>query len=90
MGVKTAAFPELLNLPAKQILYNIEDYIPYATILFDFHQQRLEINIQQAVMDNIVRDTVPTDLWQQGEYAFLISYDFSGSHNHNASSQNYY
>ncbi|WP_255420749.1 fimbria/pilus outer membrane usher protein [Arsenophonus endosymbiont of Aleurodicus floccissimus] len=43
-------------------------------------------------MDNIARDTVPTDLWQQGEFAFLISYDFSGSHNHNhnASSQNYY
>jgi len=92
LGVKTAAFPELLKLPAKQILYNIEDYIPYATILFDFHQQRLEINIPQAVMDNLARDTVPTDLWQQGESAFLSSYDFSGLHNHNrnASSQNYY
>lgn len=92
LGVKITAFPALMKLPANQILYNIEDYIPYSTILFDFHQQRLEINIPQAVMDNLARDTVPSDLWQQGESAFLISYDFSGSHNHNynITSQNYY
>lgn len=92
LGVKIAAFPALMKLPTKQILYNIADYIPYATILFDFQQQRLDINIPQAVMDNLARDTVPTDLWQQGESALLISYDFSGSHNdnHNITSQNYY
>ena len=91
-GVKIAASPELMNLPAEHILSSIEDYIPYSTMSFDFHQQSLEINIPQAVMDSQARDTVSTDLWQQGETAFLMSYDFSGSQNHNRdqNSQNYY
>lgn len=55
---------------------------------FDFYRQRLEISIPQAALDNQARDSVAHHLWQQGQSALLMSYDFSGSDNHHGHERN--
>ncbi|SFU82071.1 fimbria/pilus outer membrane usher protein [Xenorhabdus koppenhoeferi] len=87
-GVKMSAFPALMELSPEQIIDDISEYIPQASASFDFYGQRLDISIPQAALDNQARDTVASHLWQQGESAFLMSYNFSGSENYNKNAKN--
>ncbi|MEQ1974782.1 fimbria/pilus outer membrane usher protein [Xenorhabdus sp. SGI240] len=82
-GVKMSVFPALMKLSPEQVIDDISEYILQASTSFDFYEQRLDISIPQAVLDNQARDTVASHLWQHGETAFLMSYNFSGSENYN-------
>ncbi|MBC8945039.1 outer membrane usher protein FimD [Xenorhabdus indica] len=87
-GVKISVFPALMTLSPEQIIDDISEYIPQASASFDFYEQRLDISIPQAALDNQARDTVASHLWQQGESAFLMSYNFSGSENYSKNTKN--
>ncbi|BET96637.1 fimbria/pilus outer membrane usher protein [Xenorhabdus sp. TCT-1] len=87
-GVKVSDFPALMELSPEQFIDDISEYILQASTSFDFYGQRLDISIPQAVLDNQARDTVASHLWQHGESAFLMSYNFSGSENYNKNTKN--
>ncbi|WP_156115384.1 MULTISPECIES: fimbria/pilus outer membrane usher protein [Xenorhabdus] len=87
-GVKISVLPALMTLSPEQIIDDISEYIPQASASFDFYEQRLDISIPQAALDNQARDTVASHLWQQGESAFLMSYNFSGSENYSKNTKN--
>ncbi|WP_340620431.1 fimbria/pilus outer membrane usher protein [Xenorhabdus siamensis] len=88
LGVRISAFPALMKLSPEQVIDDISEYIPQSSTSFDFYEQRLDISIPQAALDNQARDTVASHLWQQGESAFLMSYNFSGSENYNKNTKN--
>ncbi|MBD1228065.1 fimbria/pilus outer membrane usher protein [Xenorhabdus griffiniae] len=87
-GVKMSAFPALMKLSPEQVIDDISEYILQASTSFDFYGQRLDISIPQAALDNQAKDTVAPHLWQHGETAFLMSYNFSGSENDNKNTKN--
>ncbi|WP_338803050.1 fimbria/pilus outer membrane usher protein [Xenorhabdus griffiniae] len=87
-GVKMSAFPALMKLSPEQVIDDISEYILQASTSFDFYGQRLDISIPQAALDNQAKDTVAPHLWQHGESAFLMSYNFSGSENDNKNTKN--
>ncbi|MDC9613108.1 fimbrial biogenesis outer membrane usher protein [Xenorhabdus khoisanae] len=87
-GVKMSAFPALMKLSPEQAIDDISKYILQASTSFDFYEQRLDISIPQAALDNQARDTVAPHLWQHGETAFLMDYNFSGSENYNKNTKN--
>ncbi|CDG21730.1 Outer membrane usher protein lpfC (fimD) precursor [Xenorhabdus poinarii G6] len=91
-GVKMSAFPALMKLSPEQVIDDISEYISQASTSFDFYKQRLDISIPQAALDTQARDTVASHLWQHGETAFLMSYNFSGSENdsNHTKNQNYF
>ncbi len=92
LGVNFSDFPALTELSAEDIINDIREYIPQASTTFDFYSQRLDVSIPQAALDYQARDAVSPHLWQQGQSALLMSYDFSGSDNHNdiKNSQSYF
>ncbi|WP_256466772.1 fimbria/pilus outer membrane usher protein [Yersinia ruckeri] len=88
LGINFSVFPALKTLSSEDVINDIGEYIPQASITFDFYRQRLEISIPQAALDNQARDSVAHHLWQQGQSALLMSYDFSGSDNHHDHERN--
>ncbi|NRN29834.1 fimbria/pilus outer membrane usher protein [Photorhabdus heterorhabditis] len=79
MGVKIDTFPELVSLPPETELSDLGQYIPSASTAFNFSQQRLDISIPQAALNNQARGYVSPERWQQGLTSLLINYSYSGS-----------
>ncbi|MER2473270.1 fimbria/pilus outer membrane usher protein [Photorhabdus laumondii] len=94
MGVKIDSFPELISLPPETELSDLSQYIPSASTTFNFSQQRLDISIPQAILNNQARGYVSPELWQQGLTSLLINYNYSGSNtwqdNPSGSTQTHY
>jgi len=59
-------------------LYDLQSAIPGATENFDFQNMVLNISVPQAYMNNIARDTVPPERWDEGVNALLLNYRFNG------------
>ncbi|ERT11666.1 fimbria/pilus outer membrane usher protein [Photorhabdus temperata] len=79
MGVKINTFSELISLLPETELSDLGQYIPSASTAFNFGQQRLDISIPQAALNNQARGYVSPELWQQGLTSLLINYNYSGS-----------
>ncbi|AJJ62226.1 hypothetical protein AT01_2867 [Yersinia aldovae 670-83] len=94
IGVKIDAFPALKALPPDTPLTDLGLYIPQASSRLDFNQQRLNLSIPQAALDNRARGYVSPELWDSGLTALLMDYNFSGSNtlsnNQSAANNSYY
>ncbi|CDH21867.1 putative outer membrane usher protein precursor [Xenorhabdus bovienii str. kraussei Quebec] len=75
-GVNVAAFP-VLN--SKMRVTDLADIIPYASTSLQLGQQTLIISIPQAAMTAEARGAIDSSLWQQGESALWMNYDFNGA-----------
>ncbi|MDK9604841.1 fimbrial biogenesis usher protein [Lelliottia wanjuensis] len=84
LGVKLSSFPELAKLPADACV-DINAAIPSAGSRFDFEQQRLDISIPQAAMNNNARGYIPPEQWDNGIPAILLNYNFTGSNSKDSS-----
>jgi len=82
LGVKINAFPALQHLSATESVTDLGRYIPLANSQLDFAQQRLNISIPQAALDNKAREYVDPALWNQGMTALLLNYSYSGASTH--------
>lgn len=58
---------------------NLSEFIPQATSVYDFENQRLDISIPQAALKNDARGNIDPKEWDQGIPAILLNYNFSGS-----------
>ncbi|WP_335923504.1 fimbria/pilus outer membrane usher protein [Shewanella chilikensis] len=83
MGVKVDAFLELKNMPLDAPLMNLGQYIPAASSEFDFSQQRLNISIPQAALNNQIRGQITPSEWDQGVTSGFINYSFRGGNTDN-------
>ncbi|WP_095124625.1 fimbria/pilus outer membrane usher protein [Pseudomonas sp. Irchel s3a12] len=79
LGVKTEALASLQNLPADKTLSDLGQYIPDANSQLNFAEQRLDLSIPQAALNNEARGYVDPILWDRGVNAFLMNYSFSGA-----------
>lgn len=85
LGVKVAAFPALVSLPAEATLSDLAAAIPDADTLFDFERRVLEITLPQAALNQSARGDVPPEQWDDGLPMFFASYSASGSETRNQS-----
>ncbi|HDS9358185.1 TPA: fimbrial biogenesis usher protein [Enterobacter chengduensis] len=88
MGLNAKAFPALAKLAPEQCVPF--SAIPGASSDFDFSQQKLNLSIPQAGMNQSARGYIPPDKWDQGINALTLNYDFSGSNNGGDSDENNY
>ncbi|MBE4916895.1 FimD/PapC N-terminal domain-containing protein, partial [Enterobacter cloacae complex sp. P4RS] len=61
------------------IIKDISLYIPDANYDFNFSKQSLNISIPQAFVTPEARNSVSSDLWDDGIPAALFSYGITGS-----------
>ncbi|WOE33014.1 MULTISPECIES: fimbria/pilus outer membrane usher protein [unclassified Acinetobacter] len=86
----------ILNEVYSSECLNLPKIIPEASVRFDFEQQRLYFSIPQAALIHTARGYVPQEQWDEGISAFLLDYNFTGSHsenylnNNSLKSNNYY
>jgi outer membrane usher protein len=80
-GIDVHAFPEILHGAEGQCI-SPDFYIPHANTAFDFQKMQLDISIPQAAMINYPHGWIPTELWDEGISAALMSWQLSGSENH--------
>lgn len=59
--------------------------IPQAFSTFQFNEQKLNISIPQAYLNQSARGYTPPELWDEGITAFLMNYSFTGAENHSQS-----
>ncbi|WP_227668341.1 fimbrial biogenesis usher protein [Klebsiella variicola] len=90
MGVNTAKVSGINALAADACVPLIE-LINDASTRFDVGQQRLNLTVPQAFMDNNARGYIPPELWDDGINAGLLNYNFTGNnvHNDTGGSSNY-
>lgn len=88
MGLNAKAFPALAKLAPEQCVPF--SAIPGASSDFDFSQQKLNLSIPQAGMNQSARGYIPPDKWDQGINALTLNYNFSGSNNGGDSDENNY
>lgn len=89
MGVNIKAFPELAKLGPDECV-DLPSAIKDAYTSLDFEHLRLDISIPQAALSNSARGYIPPSQWDQGIPAFLLNYNFSGSHNTGDTTSNDY
>ncbi|MEW5290847.1 fimbria/pilus outer membrane usher protein [Erwinia papayae] len=77
-GVRTTAFPELINDDKGCTEITV---IPQASATFNFNLQRLDLSIPQAAMQNSARGFVSSEQFDEGITALLLNYRFSGAQN---------
>lgn len=80
MGVNMKAFPALAKMPPDECV-DLPLIIKDASTSLDFEHLRLDISIPQAALSNSARGYIPPSQWDQGIPAFLLNYNFTGSHN---------
>ena len=76
-GVKTEQFPQMASQDECATL----TAIPQATTDFQFHSQRLVLNIPQAAVNAQARGYVPPEQWDEGINAAMLNYALSGANN---------
>ncbi|ECG8590414.1 outer membrane usher protein FimD [Salmonella enterica subsp. salamae] len=77
MGLNPKAYPDLAKLAPEQCVPF--EAIPESSTNFDFENQKLNISIPQAGLQQSARGYIPPEQWDQGINALMVSYDFSGS-----------
>lgn len=80
MGVNVAAFTRLVVMK-DDLCVSPGKFIPQAYTAFNFQQQRLDVSIPQAALQNRPHGWIPPEQWDEGINAALLSYQFSGSEN---------
>lgn len=75
LGVKTSQFT---GIKAGDKCVDLPAVIPQASANLVFRQQRLDISIPQAAMDQSARNYISPDKWDYGIPALLLNYDFNG------------
>ncbi len=78
-GVNPNFSSELSGLADDANIDKVANYIPNATVKFDFSQQKLLISVPQIAIKSTARGYVPPEQWQQGMPAFTLNYGLSGS-----------
>ncbi|MGK8934067.1 fimbria/pilus outer membrane usher protein [Pluralibacter gergoviae] len=58
--------------------FDLKSLIPESSEHLDFQNMKLNINVPQAYMNNVARDTVPPERWDEGVNALLLNYRFNG------------
>lgn len=84
MNVNISAFPTLAKAKADDCI-DLAAAIPAATAIFDFSQQRLDISIPQAALNNPARGYIPPQNWDEGINALLLNYTFTGANSRDRS-----
>ncbi|EQA1694740.1 fimbria/pilus outer membrane usher protein [Enterobacter hormaechei] len=64
-------------LTREEACYPLPELIPQASIAFDSGNQRLDISIPQAMMQNTARGYVSPELWDSGVPALMFGYNAS-------------
>lgn len=79
-GIRVDAYAELARLPANEPLEKpLGDYIPFATVTFEFNTMTLHISMPQAAIDAHYGDEIATSSWNDGVSVLFANYAFSGS-----------
>ncbi len=76
LGVKLALFPKV---NATDECVNLSQDIPQASARFDFEQQRLDLSLPQAALNQQARGYVSPEKWDNGISALLMNYNFTGA-----------
>ncbi|WP_373431806.1 fimbria/pilus outer membrane usher protein, partial [Klebsiella aerogenes] len=84
MNVNLSAFPPLAKASAGDCV-DLAAAIPAASTAFDFSQQRLNISIPQAALNNQARGYIPPQNWDEGINALLLNYTFTGANSRDRS-----
>ncbi len=84
MNVNISAFPQLAKAAAGDCV-DLAAAIPAASSVFDFSQQRLNISIPQAALNNQARGYIPPQNWDEGINALLLNYTFTGANSRDRS-----
>jgi len=80
LGVNIQAIQSLKdNPPAEETCLDLAALVQDASTELNFEQQRLNISVPQAMLDNSARGYIPPEQWDQGIPALLLNYNFTGS-----------
>lgn len=80
LGINVQAIQSLVkNPPAEDTCLDLAALVADASTTLDFEQQRLNISVPQAMMNNSARGYIPPEQWDQGISALLLNYNFTGS-----------
>lgn len=83
LGVKVDSIPKLNKLPNDEVIEDITQYIPDASIVVNFSQLKLIASFPQIVMNNEFEGYIDPSLYDDGVPAMFINYMLSGSHSSN-------
>lgn len=79
-GIRIDAYPELALQPANTPLTKpLGDFIPAASVSFDFNNMTLHISMPQAAISNEGRDYIDPSRWEDGVPSAFADYSFSGT-----------
>lgn len=79
LGVNQNATPDFIKLSDDQVIKNISDTIPNASVNFNFEQRKLNISIPQLYINTAVQGYVPPEEWDDGINASFFDYNTSFS-----------
>ncbi|URO01364.1 fimbrial biogenesis outer membrane usher protein [Leclercia adecarboxylata] len=82
LGVNTGAFPGFQALHEGDTFSDPGQFIPDASVKFDFAENRLDFSIPQAAMRQKSRGFIPPEQWDDGIPAAFIDYNLTGSTTH--------
>ncbi|HCM1914429.1 TPA: fimbrial biogenesis outer membrane usher protein [Salmonella enterica subsp. salamae serovar 28:r:e,n,z15] len=77
-GIKVDAFTYLQEKNGNGVVDDIEKIIPMSSADFIFNQQRLNLSIPQAAMNNTDADAISSTDWDEGVTAVLLNYNLNG------------
>lgn len=81
-GVNTHAIKSLREIPSDTVLEPLSEFVPDLDLQFDAPNNKLTVTIPQLYMTpkSSFTDVADEALWQDGEPALVMSYNFAGSH----------
>lgn len=79
LGVSTDAFPGFQALHEGDTFSDPGQFIPDASVKYDFAANRLDFSIPQAAMRQKSRGYIPPEKWDEGIPAAFVDYNLSGS-----------
>lgn len=81
-GVNTHAIKTLREIPTDTVLEPLKEFVPDLELQFDAPNNKLTVTIPQLYMTpkTSFTDVADQALWQDGEPALVMSYNFVGSH----------
>ncbi|CAO97925.1 fimbria/pilus outer membrane usher protein [Erwinia tasmaniensis] len=77
-GVNLQRYP-LPALQGEDSCLSPGTFIPQAWTAFDFRKMRLEVSIPQIALHNSARGDIPTERWDEGVSAAMLSYSLNGT-----------
>lgn len=89
-GVKVDSFTIVHEQNENTPIDNIAEIIPMASVEFIFNQQRLNISIPQAAMDNADPDAIKSVDWDEGVSSAFLNYNLNGGQGGTINNRNNY